>query len=140
MTTAIDTNILVALWDKDATLSSLAESALDSALRRGELAVAAPVFAELLAFPGRDERFLDAFFRDTSITVDWNLHEGVWRVAGRAFQAYSVRRKARRDPGPRRILADFVIGAHAFYNGFQLLTLDARLYGAAFPQLSLVAI
>ena len=35
MTTAIDTNVIVALWDRDPSLSSNAQSALDAALGRG---------------------------------------------------------------------------------------------------------
>jgi hypothetical protein len=135
MTTAIDTNVIIALWDRDDAVSTAAQSALDAALRRGALVVAAPVFAELLAAPGRDETFLDAFFRDTGITVDWNLDETVWRTAGRAFQKYTARRRRQHDSGPRRILADFLIGAHAFERGCSLLTFDDRLYRSAFPDL-----
>jgi predicted nucleic-acid-binding protein len=47
MTTAIDTNILVALWNEDDFLNTLARSALDDAFGRGGLVIAAPVFAEL---------------------------------------------------------------------------------------------
>ena len=54
MTTAIDSNVLVALWNKNDTLNPQARSALDTALARGSLVVAAPVFAELLvALVGR---------------------------------------------------------------------------------------
>lgn len=140
MTTAIDTNILVALWNEDDTVNTLARSALDAALSRGSLVIAAPVFAELLAAPSRNEAFLDSFCRDTGISVDWNLDEAVWRSAGRAFQLYVARRKRQRDAGPRRILADFLIGAHALVNGFRLLTLDDRLYRAAFPRLAIVTV
>ena len=137
MTTAIDTNVIIALWDRDDRVSAAAQSALDAALRRGALIVAAPVFAELLAAPGRDETFLDSFFRDTGITVDWNLDGTVWRTAGRAFQKYAARRRRRHDSGPRRILADFLIGAHAFQRGCSLLTFDDRLYRSAFPDLGI---
>jgi predicted nucleic acid-binding protein len=135
MTTAIDTNILVALWNKDDSLNTLARSALDAALGRGGLVIAAPVFAELLAAPSRDEAFLDFFCRETGISVDWNLDEVIWRTAGRAFQRYVARRRKQPGSGQRRILADFLIGAHAVRNGFRLLTMDYRLYHAAFPRL-----
>jgi predicted nucleic acid-binding protein len=135
MTTAIDTNILVALWNEDDSLNTLARSALDAALGRGSLVIAAPVFAELLAAPSRDEAFLDSFCRETGISVDWNLDEVIWRTAGRAFQLYVARRRKQRGSGQRRILADFLIGAHAIQNGFRLLTMDHRLYRAAFPRL-----
>ncbi len=140
MTTAIDTNVLVALWNEDDTLNTLARSALDTALGRGSLVIAAPVFAELLAAPSRNEAFLDSFCRETGISIDWNLDETVWRRAGRAFRAYVGRRKTQRGTGPRRILADFLIGAHALQNGFRLLTLDEGLYRAAFPRLVIVSV
>src|ERR1700730_10322450 len=57
--------------------------------------------------------FLDSFFHDTGINIDWALDESVWRTAGRAFQGYAARRRKQRDAGPRRILAAFLIGAHA---------------------------
>jgi predicted nucleic acid-binding protein len=140
MTTAIDTNVIVALWDTDRALNSVARSALDAALRRGSLIVPAPVFAELMACPGRDEKFVDAFFGETGIMVDWNLSETVWRKAGQAFQAHCAPRGRQRDAGPRRILADFLIGAYALQKGCPLLTLDGRLYRTAFPALAILPV
>jgi predicted nucleic acid-binding protein len=140
MITAIDTNIIVALWDRDTRLNSAAQSALDAALGRGGLIIAAPVFAELMACPGRDRTFLEKFCQDAGIAIDWNLDKATWRTAGRAFQAYAARRRRQGEPGPRRILTDFVIGAHAMQNGYCLLTLDDRLFRAAFPALEIVRI
>lgn len=102
--------------------------------------IAAPVFAELMACPGREEAFLDAFIDDTGIIVDWELNKAVWRRAGRAFQGYAARRRRQGDSGTRRILADFVIGAHAVERNCELLTLDDRIYRAAFPELRIAAI
>jgi predicted nucleic acid-binding protein len=140
MTTAIDTNVLIALWNEDDTLNMLARSGLDAAMGRGSLVIAAPVFAELLAFPSSNEAFLDSFCRDTGISVDWDLSEGIWRAAGRALQTYAARRRKQRGSEPRRILADFLIGAHALQKGFRLLTLDNSVYRAAFPRLPVVTI
>jgi predicted nucleic acid-binding protein len=65
MTTSVDTNVIVALWHQDLTVSASAQRALDSALGQGSLVLSAPVFAELMAAPGRTEAFLDKFcFRD----------------------------------------------------------------------------
>lgn len=72
--------------------------------------------------------------------IDWNLDEDVRRAAGRAFQAYADRRRRHGDSGSRRILADFLIGAHAAQNGHQLLTLDDRFYRTAFPNLAIVKV
>jgi predicted nucleic acid-binding protein len=137
--TAVDTNAIVALWDKDARLSAAAQRALDAALARGGLVVAGPVVAELMAAPGRTETFLSSFLEDTGVAIDWDLGEPVWRAAARAFRGYAERRRKQRDTGPRRILADFLIGAHALTHGFRLLTLDDRLYRAAFPGLKIEA-
>ena len=124
MTTAIDTNVVIALWDADDTLNSAVQSALDAALRRGSLVIPAPVYTELRASPSRSETFLDSFLQDTGISVDWNLDEAIWRAAGSAFQHYAARRRKQRDSGPRRILADFLIGAYARERRCRLLTLD----------------
>lgn len=140
MTTAVDTNVIVALWDRDDALNSVAQKALDAALGRGRLTISAPVFAELMACPGRDDKFLNSFFKDTGITIEWDLDEAIWRTAGRAFQTYAARRRGQRQPGPRRILVDFLVGAHALEKGYRLLTLDDRLYRAAFPGLGIVSV
>jgi predicted nucleic acid-binding protein len=140
MNTAIDTNVIIALWDEDPVLSQAAEAALEAAYHRGSLIVAAPVFAELIAAPGRTEAFVSLFLEENGIAVDWDLKEAVWRSAGRAFQAYAERRRKQRDHGTRRLLADFLIGAHAHIGGYRLLSLDERLYRAAFPTLKIEVI
>jgi predicted nucleic acid-binding protein len=137
MTTAIDTNVVSALWDKDAVLSLAAQTALEKAFRRGGLVVAAPVFSELMAAQGRTESFVTSFFEETGIAIDWELSESAWRSAGRAFQSYAERRRKQRDKGARRILANFLLGAHALTSGYRLLTLDKGMYGAAFPGLTI---
>jgi predicted nucleic acid-binding protein len=140
MITSVDTNILVGLWDRDDALNSAALAALDAAFARGKLVISGAVFAELLAFPQRTEEFLDGFLSDTEIAVDWASDESVWRVAGMAFQQYAARRRKQKADGPRRILADFYIGAHALENGYSLLTLDDRIYRRAFPRLKIVKV
>ena len=140
MISAIDTNVLVALWDRDDSLNLAAQLALDAAFTRGKLVICGAVFAELLAFPRRTESFLNQFLTDTGIAVDWSLDESIWRAAGKSFQKYAGRRRKQRAGQPRRILTDFLIGAHAFENGYSLLTLDERIYRAAFPKLHIVKI
>ncbi|EYB68893.1 hypothetical protein DEIPH_ctg014orf0023 [Deinococcus phoenicis] len=70
--------------------------------------------------------------------VDWNTTEAIWQMCGRAYSAYG-RRRARSGGGqPRRILADFLIGAHALSLGATLVTLDDTHYRSAYPTLPLV--
>lgn len=140
MTTSIDSNIFIAFWDANDALNSLAQSALNAAWNRGSLVVAAPVYAELLAFPGRSEAFLDTFLKETGISVEWEMDEAIWRTAGRSFQTYAARRKRHQGSSLRRTLADFLIGAHALRSGYRLLTLDSGLYQAAFPRLTIVTV
>jgi len=135
MTTAIDSNILVALWDADDTLHRSARQLLEEASEAGQLVINGLVYAELLAAPGRSEEFLDRFCEETGIRIEWELKERVFREAGNAYQKYAERRRKQGTNGPRRILADFLIGAHALVNGYKLLTLDGRMYRAAFPKL-----
>src|SRR6266540_4249231 len=139
MTTAIDTNVFADLWSGASELSAPARMALERASSRGALVIAPAVYAELIALPRRDPAAVDRFLRDTRIGIDWNLDEAVWRTAALAYRGYSERR--RRDRGssqPRRILADFIIGAHALHIATALLTSDRNIYQAAFPSLTIV--
>jgi predicted nucleic acid-binding protein len=81
------------------------------------------------------EAFVDRFCEEAGIVVEWEIGEKAWRAAATAFQGYAARRRKQKGAEARRILADFVIGAHALVNGYKLLTLDARMYEASFPKL-----
>jgi predicted nucleic acid-binding protein len=140
MKTSVDTNVFAALWKADDALNSMAKRGLDRALDVGELVISAPVYAELVAAPGRSEAIVDAFFRETGVSVDWLIDERIWREAGRAYQLYANARRRRREPGRRRVLADFIIGAHAVVRGARLLTFDSRIYRSAFPSLDVISI
>jgi predicted nucleic acid-binding protein len=139
MTISIDSNVLGSLWNNADPFSAMAARALGQVSHRDSLVVTALVYSELMAGPLRTETALDEFFAETGISIDWRIGEDVWREAGRAYRGYAQRRKRSGDPPPRRILADFVIGAHAVLNGHTLLTIDKKHYAAAFPQLKIVS-
>jgi predicted nucleic acid-binding protein len=138
MTTAIDTNVIVALWNEDEAQNLAAKKALRESQIGGSLVICGAVYAELMAAPGRNETFVDRFCEEAGIAVEWEIGEKAWRAAGTAFQSYAVRRRKQKGAEARRILADFLIGAHALVNGYKLLTLDARMYEASFPRLAIV--
>lgn len=139
MTIAIDTNVLQALWTGTPTAILDAQTALERASRQGALVISPIVYAELVAAPGRDLDAIDIFVDVTRIRIDWHLEPAVWRTAAVAFQGYAERRRTQeRGSGPRRILADFVIGAHALHHASALLTFDQGLYHAAFPALTIL--
>ena len=140
MTTSIDSNIIVALWWQADPLNSIATKMLHQAHQAGRLVASAPVYAELMGDPKRTEDGLSEFFLDTGIFIDWSLEERIWREAGRASRGYIQRRRLSGGQIPRRILTDFLIGAHALVRGYSLLTFDQRLYAAAFPALPIIPV
>jgi len=139
MTTSIDSNIIVALWWESHSANRIAARMLDQAQNRGNLIISAPVYAELIADPKRSETELDEFALDTGIAIDWKIDEDIWREAGRAYRSYSRRRFRSGGSPPRRILADFIIGAHALKRGYTLLTLIEGDFATAFPGLTIVS-
>jgi predicted nucleic acid-binding protein len=134
VTTALDSNIVIALWSEDDALNVEAKGALELASARGSLVICAPVYVEIRAFPGRTEDKLDDFLSRTGIEVEWELEERIWREAAKACNAYGIRRENPRKL-PRRVAADFIIGAHATVLDYPLLTLDRRGFRASFPAL-----
>ncbi|HYL84531.1 MAG TPA: PIN domain-containing protein [Candidatus Angelobacter sp.] len=138
MTTAIDSNVIVALWNQDEAQNLAAKKALGESQTQGRMVICGAVYAELMAAPGRTEQFIDRFCEEAGIAVEWEIGERVWRAAGAAFQGYAGRRRKQKGVEARRILADFLIGAHALVNAYKLLTLDARIYQASFPKLRIV--
>jgi len=137
LVTAIDTNVIVLLMDADKVWNEELPSIFRAASEQSRLVISAPVYAELTAYAGRSQSLLDDFLDEARITVEWELGEVIWRQAGSAFREYSERRTLSGSGHPRRILADFLIGAHALVNGYTLLTLDQRHYRKAFPRLKL---
>jgi predicted nucleic acid-binding protein len=135
VTTALDTNVLSALWNADEAVNRIAARALENVQKSGKIVICGVVYAELLAAAGRTEVFVDQFCEQAGISVEWELEEKIWRAAGVAFQGYAARRKKHRGSEPRRLLADFVIGAHALESGYRLLTADSGMYRASFPRL-----
>lgn len=137
MRTAIDTNVLSALWSQEAVSARMAD-ALGRAQNEGGLVICAPVYAELLAHPKARPSFVDEFLSRTHVVTDFLLDEAVWRMAGSAFAEYAQRRRRSKDGAPRRLLVDFLVGAHALLKADRLLTLDAARYRRAFPDLNTI--
>lgn len=137
MMVAIDSNVIVGLWNPNDALNLRARRALEGAFATGGLVVCGAVYAELAGCPGRTVEFVNEFLDDADILVDWSSTQPIWRTAGLAYQQYAIRRRRQKSGDPRRISTDFYIGAHATENGYSLLTLDDGIYRAAFPQLTI---
>jgi predicted nucleic acid-binding protein len=137
MRTAVDTNVISALWSGEPLAQSVA-GVLSDAKMEGGLVIAAPVYAELLAYPNATESFLNSFLQETSVSVDFEFNQSIWLEAGRRFARYAKRRRKSRAGGPRRLLVDFVIGAHALAQADRLMTLDPNQYKRDFPELRII--
>src|SRR5260370_7479804 len=98
MRTAIDTNVLSALWSKEPSASDIARN-LGDAKTEGGLVVSGPVYAELLAYPKATESFVNGFLSDTGIAVDFAFERPVWVAAGGRFPRYPKRRRTPPAPG-----------------------------------------
>lgn len=136
----MDTNVFIRFLSGDPETAPAAREALESAAARAALAVSPAVYAELVA-GGRSAEAVREFFSAKDIEVDWDLGEEVWRTAGSRYGSYARDRRRRPDDsGPRRILADFLVGAHALHlGGGALLTADERIFASYFPELRLIA-
>ncbi|WP_310582415.1 type II toxin-antitoxin system VapC family toxin [Deinococcus sp.] len=122
--TALDSNILLALWNAEATAPRLVE-VLGSLQSRGRLVVCGAVYAQLCG----QRPDLDALLAGYGVQADPDMPLTAWKRAGRAQAAYAQRRQASGGGLPRRILTDFLVGAHASVGGYALLTLNTRDYG-----------
>lgn len=136
MKTALDTNVLSALWSREPSASRVL-GGLANARAQGGLVVCAPVYVELLAHPLASQRFIDDFLHETGIVVEFSIDESVWRKAGERFVAYVQRRRRSSDTSPKRMLVDFVIGAHALLRADRFMTLDIKRYRSDFPTLQI---
>jgi predicted nucleic acid-binding protein len=136
--TALDTNILSAIWSREPTSASVA-ARLGDAKREGGLVIAGIVYAELIASQHISEEFVAAYLLRRGIAADLLLVEGIWSEAGRRFKEYAQRRKRSGGGEPRRLLADFIVGAHALLQADRLMTLDPARYEQDFPELRLFA-
>jgi len=137
MRTALDTNVISVLWSKEPA-HSVVVSALAGASSEGGIVISAVVYAELLAHPKVTEEGVNGFLDETGIFVDFDLQKPVWLNAGHRFARYAERRRRSGSEAPRRLLTDFVIGAHALTAADRLMTLDPKRYERDFPELKLV--
>ena len=86
------------------------------------------------AHPKATESFVNGFLADTGIDVDFEFQQFVWLEAGRRFARYARRRGRTAHHGPKRLLADFIIGSHARKQADRLMTLDPKRYKQDFPE------
>jgi predicted nucleic acid-binding protein len=128
MKTAIDSNILLDILRPNPAHLAGSRAALSQAAAAGPLIVSEVVYAETGAHFKRQSE-LDKFLADVGIEFQNSTAEA-------CFQAAQAWRKYRAHGGPRsRMLADFLVGAHADLQAEQLLSRDRDFYLQYFPRL-----
>ena len=136
MKTAVDTNVFFTLWSREPGAGEMI-ALLDQARSQGGVVVSGAVYAELLAHPKASAVFVDDFLLQTGVAVEFDLDENIWRDVARAYAAYAQRRRRSGSTQAKRLLVDFLIGAHATHRADRLLTLDASRYVKDFLRLAL---
>ena len=131
MITALDTNILLDILLPNEAFVDASIRALEESAEAGALVICDMVYAEL-CIHFDNQASCDAFLAASEIRVE-ALTRPAHFLAGRAWRAY------RKQGGKRtRILADFLIGAHAQLQAQRLVSRDRGFYRQLFPSLQLV--
>lgn len=131
MISAVDTSVLLDVLSDDPLHVESSLKLLERAYAEGGLILSDIVYAELSPnFPSRrelDEALAQLKLRCVCGSID------VAFLAGQKWAEY------RRAGGTRaRLLADFLIGAHALLNADRLLTRDRGFFRAYFPELTIL--
>jgi predicted nucleic acid-binding protein len=132
MITAVDTNVLLDVFTNDPERAEASANLLRQCIAQGQLVVCDIVWAELAAaFP--TEKAMRKAMQTLGVEFSPLNTEGA-TLAGLHWRKYR-----RRGGKPRRVVADFLIGAHAALQAERLATRDRGFYRDYFAGLNIAA-
>ena len=130
MRTALDSSIILDVLTNDKTWADASQNSLKQAMSEGSFVIGECVMAEIT--PALDSSELAVFL------LDWGIQfvptsQAAAILAGEMYRTY-----LNRNGNAKRVLPDFLIGAHALHHSDRLLARDRGYYRDYFSDLVLV--